>query len=56
MGEPNSAIPFLDVSCEPGDILMFDHRFLHDAPLHCHEKLISRTDLIFKRPFLGEIV
>jgi hypothetical protein len=29
---------------------------VHDAPSHCHEKLISRTDLIFKRLFLGEIV
>jgi NAD+ synthase (glutamine-hydrolysing) len=49
----DSAVPFLEAECQEGDILLFDHRFLHDAPPHEHEKLISRTDLIFRRPFVG---
>lgn len=42
--------------CSPGDILIFDHRILHDCEMlldNTDEKLIIRTDMMYERPQLG---
>jgi nicotinic acid mononucleotide adenylyltransferase len=43
-----------EVTLEPGDLLIFDHRLLHDSkPVAETEKLLLRSDLLFE---LGEII
>jgi|GEM_PF-2859294 len=38
-----------EVTLEPGDILVFDHRLLHDSqPVLAEEKLLLRTDVFFE--------
>ncbi len=43
----------LEVDCNPGDILVFEHRLLHDCPRITKEKVIIRTDIMYQKPQLG---
>lgn len=51
---PLSENVLLTVDCKPGDVLVFDHRLLHDCPLVVKsDKLIIRSDIMYQRPQLG---
>jgi NAD+ synthetase len=41
------------VHAKAGDVLVFDHRLLHDSPIVSSEKLVIRTDVVFSKPSLG---
>jgi NAD+ synthetase len=43
----------LEFSAKKGDVLIFDHRVLHDATSPEDEKIIIRSDIVFESPYFG---